>query len=182
MGNKLLLLVILALAIPVVAHDHDTDQVTFTDTGGVLKGSSKGLSINASTLTAVIGPDKHAVTGANLGSFSLSTGKLTSGMLGTGAKFAGGGSLCIAANGKGDLRAGTLFQGSFTAPLSWSLTTLSNGTHQYTLAGTASGRYLGFAVKNVSVQLILNTGRGFYDGAATVYSGSTIATGQLDSD
>jgi hypothetical protein len=177
MGKKLLLaFAVLALALAAVAHD--IDQVIFSNSGGLLMGGSQGLSLSRSTLTAVLGPDGRAVAGKNLGTLSLSTGELTSGLLSTGGTFAGGGSLTITCNSQSHLSAGTLFRGVFTGRLTWTLATLSNGTHQYTLVGMASGTLQGTAVKNVSLQLTINTGRGFYDGSAKAYSGTTTVSVQ----
>jgi hypothetical protein len=175
MGKKLLLLAVLALAIPVAAHDRDIDQIIFSNSGGTLKGSSKGLALSGSVLTAIQGPDRYAVSGSNLGTVSITTGALSGGFLSTGGRFAQGGSINISANGKGGIHPGTLFKGVFTGPLAWSMTTLSNGTHEYTLTGVANGEVDGTGVKNVSLKLTVNTGRGFYDGSAVPYSGTTTA-------
>jgi hypothetical protein len=173
MGKNLLVAAILALAIPLAAHDRDSDQVTFSNSGGVLASTHKGLSLSSSTLTAVAGLGKSMISGANLGSFSLTTGALTSGALTTGGRLAGGGSLTIRGNGAKGIADGTLFQGTLNGPLTWTLTTLVNGTHQYTLEATANGKLRGLSAKLARVQLIINTGRGFYNGSAVVYSGTT---------
>ena len=34
-----------------------------------------------------------------------------------------------------------IFNGSFTGPLTWTLVTLSNGTHNYTLTGSLLGTW-----------------------------------------
>ena len=52
MVKKLLLLAVLALALPLAAF---AGSVDFTNTGGTLSGSASGLSLSGSTLTVVNG-------------------------------------------------------------------------------------------------------------------------------
>jgi hypothetical protein len=55
---------------------------------------------------------------------------------------------------------------------------LANGTHNYTLSGSISGTwYTGGTVYGATVQLTINTGKGFFNGSTTISSGDTnIAT------
>ncbi len=69
---------------------------------------------------------------------------------------------------------GVLFNGGFTGPVTWSMITLANGTHNYTLTGSVSGTwYNGSTVDGATVQLTINTGRGFFNGQTTISSGDT---------
>ena len=114
------------------------------------------------------------ITGSDLGSVSFSTGALTSGSLQMGGTFAGGGWFTIAGNGTNGIPNGTLFTGSFTGPVTWTLVTLANGTHNYTLTGSVSGwNASGAATQGVTVQLTINTGKGFFNGSTTISSGDT---------
>ena len=52
--------------------------------------------------------------------------------------------------------------------------TLANGTHNYTLTGSVSGwNGSGAATQGVTVQLTINTGKGFFNGSTTISSGDT---------
>ena len=69
---------------------------------------------------------------------------------------------------------GTLFNGSFDGPVTWSLVTLANGTHNYTLTGSISGSWEGGGtVFGATVQLTINTGVGFFNGSTSISSGDT---------
>jgi len=171
--KKVLLLAVLALALPTAVFAGS--GVDYTNSGGTLAGSNSGLSLSGSVLIAVNGLNGGGlVTGTDLGSVSFSTGALMSGSLQMGGTFAGGGSFTITGNGTNGIPSGTLFTGTFTGPVTWTLVTLANGTHNYTLTGTVSGwNGSGAATEGVTVQLTINTGRGFFNGSTTISSGDT---------
>ncbi len=150
--------------------DSNTD---FSNSGGTLSGTSAGLSLTGSTLISVTGYPGIGSTTGNLGSLTFSTGALTSGSLQMGGTFAGGGAFMIDGNGTGGLTDGVLFSGSFSGPVTWTLTTLSNGTHNYTLTGVVTGTMGGMSVNGVTVQLTINTGKGFFNGTTTISGGDT---------
>jgi len=171
--KKALLLVVLVLALPTAVFAGSS--VDFSNSGGTLSGSNSGLTLSGSVLFSV----NYAgglVTGADLGSVSFTTGALTSGSLQMGGTFGGGGSFTITGNGLDGLPSGTLFSGTFSGPVTWTLVTLANGTHNYTLTGTLSGTLVGVATQGVTVQLTINTGKGFFNGSAIISSGNTSAT------
>jgi hypothetical protein len=161
---------LLALSLPALAS-----SVDFANNGGKLSGSNAGLSLTGSTLVAVIEPTiPLIITGNNLGTVAFSTGALTSGTLTGGGTFAAGGSFAISTNGTSGLPNGVLFSGTFDAPVSWVLITLANGTHEYTLTGTLTGTWItGATVNGVTVQLTVNTGKGFFNGSTGISSGNT---------
>jgi len=115
----------------------------------------------------------------DLGTVSFSTGAMTSGSLQMGGMFAAGGSFTITGNGSDGIPSGTLFSGSFSGPVTWSLVTLSNGTHSYTLTGTLTGTAEGFSVTGVTVQLTINTGKGFFGGSTMIAGGDTTIVGSV---
>ena len=89
MVKKVLLLAVLALALPMAAFANG--GVDFTNAGGTLSGSASGLSLCGSTLTVVNGLyGGGLIMGSNLGSVSFSTGALTSGSLAYGRHVRGG--------------------------------------------------------------------------------------------
>jgi hypothetical protein len=171
--KRVLWMTVLALALPLTAF---ADSVDFTNSGGILAGCSNGLSLTGSALIAVKGLGGSAlVTGNDLGSVSFSTGALMAGgSLQMGGTFAAGGSFTITGNGSSGIPNGTLFSGTFSGPVTWTLVTLANGTHNYTLTGAVAGTLNGtFYTNGVTVQLTINTGRGFFNGRTHISSGDT---------
>lgn len=170
--KRVILLALLALALPMAAFA--TSGVDFTNSGGTLTGTSSGMTLSGSTLIAVNGLNGGGlITGSNLGSMDFTTGALTSGSLASGGTFAAGGSFTITGNGSNGIQNGVIFSGSFSGPVTWTLITLSNGTHNYTLTGTLTGSLNGFTTNGVTVQLTINTGTGFFNGSSSVSSGDT---------
>jgi hypothetical protein len=178
--KRMLMLALIALALPMVAFAGNS--VDFTNSGGTLTGSSSGLSLSGSELIAVNGLNGLGLVTGNLGSVSFSTGALLSGslqgQLGTGGAadptlFAAGGSFVITGNGTNGIPNTTIFNGSFSGPVSWTEVQLANGTYNYTLSGTISGTwYNGSTVYGATVQLTINTAKQF-DGMTTISSGDT---------
>jgi hypothetical protein len=152
-------------------------SVDFSNMGGTLTGSTSGLSLSGSTLVAITGFG-GTVTG-DLGTVSFSTGALSGGSLEMGGTFAAGGSFSISGNGSNGVPNGTLFSGSFSGPATWALTTLANGTHSYTLTGTLTGTSDGTPVVGVTVQLTINTGKGFFNGSTSISGGDTTIVGSV---
>jgi hypothetical protein len=55
--------------------------------------------------------------------------------------------------------------------------TLANGTHNYTLTGSLTGTWFnGGIVEGATVQLTVNTGKGFFNGSTNISSGDTNIT------
>jgi hypothetical protein len=172
MMKKGLLLTALLLALPFAAFAGSS--IDFTNGGGTLSGTNSGLTLTGSTLIAANGLGGGLITGSSLGSVSFSTGVLSGGTLQMGGTFAAGGSFSITGNGTGGIPNGVIFNGAFTGPVSWTLITLGNGTHNYTLTGSLTGTwYAGGTINGATVQLTINTGRGFFNGKTTVSSGDT---------
>jgi hypothetical protein len=173
--KRIVLMALLALALPLAAFANS--QVDFTNAGGTLSGSSAGMSLSGSTLIAVNGLTGGRVTG-DLGTLGFSTGSLVSGDLQKGATFNGGGSFVITGNGTNGIHNGVIFNGTFSGPVTWTLITLANGTHNYTLTGTVVGSWFtgSSPVQGVTVQLTINTGKGFFNGQTMISSGDTNIT------
>ena len=172
MMMKVLWLTALLLALPFAAFAGSS--IDFTNGGGTLSGSNSGLTLTGSTLIAANGLGGGLITGSNLGTVSFSTGILSGGTLQMGGTFAAGGAFSVSGNGTSGIPNGVIFNGSFTGPVTWTLVTLANGTHNYTLTGSLTGTwYAGGTVNGATVQLTINTGRGFFNGQTTVSSGDT---------
>jgi hypothetical protein len=172
--KRIVLLALLALALPLAAFANSIDT---TNSGGTLAGSNAGLTLTGSTLIAVNGLGGLGLVTGNLGSLSFSTGALASGDIQMGGTFAAGGSFTITGNGTSGIPNGTIFSGTFSGPATWTLVTLANGTHNYTLTGAVAGTLgSGFHTNGVTVQLTINTGRGYFNGSTTISSGDTSVT------
>ncbi|MFZ0416806.1 MAG: PEP-CTERM sorting domain-containing protein [Candidatus Sulfotelmatobacter sp.] len=170
--KRIVLIALLAMALPLAAVA--SSSVDFTNSGGILSGSNEGMSLSGSELIAVNGLGGGGLITGGLGSVSFSTGSLATGSLQMGGTFNGGGSFDIVGNGTNGVPNGTIFAGSFTGPVTWTLITLANGTHNYTLTGSLEGTWLGGStVQGATVQLTINTGRGFFNGSTNISSGDT---------
>jgi hypothetical protein len=170
--RRIILLTLLALALPLAAFANS--GVDFTNSGGTLAGTNSGLSLSGSVLIAVNGLNGGGlITGNNLGSVTFSTGALASGSLQMGGTFAAGGNFTITGNGTNGIPNGTIFTGTFNGPVTWTLVTLANGTHNYTMTGTVTGSLGTFSTNGVTVQLTINTGKGFFNGSTQISSGDT---------
>jgi PEP-CTERM motif len=172
--KKILLLAVLALALPTALLAGSS--VDYTNSGGMLSGSSSGLTLSGSGLIAANGLNGGGLITGNMGTVTFGTGALMSGSLAQGGMFAGGGWFTITGNGTNGIPNGTVFSGTFDGPVTWTLLTLSNGTHNYTLTSTGglsgmSGS--GFKTVGATVQLTINTGKGFFDGSTTISSGDS---------
>ena len=150
--RRVVLLALLALVLPVAAFANTID---YTNSGGTVTGDDNGLTVT-STLISI---DNNGVltTGNNLGSVTISTGALTSGLLTMGGTF-GPGQITIT---------GALpFSASFTSA-TWSLVNLGNGNHEYTLTATFSN--------GATFQSTFSVGTGFFNSevGAKLASGDT---------
>ena len=171
MRKIFIILAALALALPTAVFAGSS--IDYTNVGGSLMGSNGGLSLTGSVLVSVNGPN-GLITGSDLGSVTFQTGQLTSGSLKLGGTFAAGGSFTITGNGTNGIPNGTLFQGTFSGPATWTLITLSNGTHSYTLTGSLTGTTgSGMSAVATTIQLSVNTGKGFFKGCTKLSSGDT---------
>jgi PEP-CTERM motif len=173
--KRIVLMALLALALPLAAFA--TSQVGFSNSGGILSGSSAGMSLGTSKLIAANGMGLGLLTG-NLGTLSFSTGSLKSGDLQMGATFNPGGSFVITGNGTGGLPNGVIFSGTFSGPVIWALVPVTKGaTHNYTLTGSVSGTWFtGKASQGAAVQLTINTGHKWFNGETKLSMDSTNIT------
>jgi hypothetical protein len=163
MFKKVLLLAVLALALPLAAFADSS--IGLTNKGGTITGNSAGLSLTGSTLV-IFG----SAIGSNLGSVSFTTGAFITGDAQTGGTLAAGGSFVITGNGTNGVPNGVIFSGSFSQGTKWTVIDEANGTHAYTLTGAlvdASGHV------GATSQLTINTGKGAFNGSIHLESGDT---------
>jgi len=166
---------LLAFLILPLAAFADTD---FGTVGGTLTGSSAGLSLTGSTVTSITGLNGGGLlTGSNLGTLSFSTGSIDAGgSLQMGAVFNAGGSFTITGSGLNGAPKGTIFTGSFSGPVTWTLITLANGRNEYQISGTitgtwtATGKTTAGAMVSLTVQLRPGV---FFNGKTRLASGDT---------
>jgi hypothetical protein len=164
MVKKVVLLAVLALALPLAAF---ASSIDITNAGGTISGNASGLTLSGSTLV------KYGSILGNLGSVTFTTGAFLSGDAQNGGILAPGGSFQIVGTG-GGAPIGVIFSGTFTStptsPLTWTLVTLANGTHNYILTGglvSASGQVA------ATTQITINTGKGLFNGSTGLSSGDT---------
>jgi len=168
--KRIVLLALLALAVPAASFANTV--VDFSNRGNI-SGSVSGLTMSNSELFSVTGLNGGGIITGNLGTVSFTTGALMSGSLGMGGMFAGGGSFTVTGNGHHGIPSGTLFTGTFSGPVSWTLVTLANGSHNYQLMGTVTGDLLGKPFDGAIEQLTDNTGTAFFTGHPIGSSGNT---------
>jgi hypothetical protein len=176
MMKRVVLMVVLALALPLAAFAGNVD---FTNTGGTLTGTSAGLTLTGSALTVVDGLGGGGIVTGSLGSLSFTTGALTAGSLTSGGTFAAGGSFTITGNGTSGIPSGVIFNGTFSGPVTWTEVTTSgpNGSIYYILTGAVSGTwYTGATVNGATTQITFNAGKNGFTGSVTLGSGDTIIT------
>lgn len=155
------------------------NSTDYSNMGGTLAGSNAGLTLTGSTLVAVTSMSGGGSINGDLGTVAFATGALSSGSLQMGGTLAAGGWFTITGNGTNGVGNGTLFSGTFSGPVTWTLTTLANGTHNYTLTGVLIGSGSFSGVNGVTVQLTINTGKGFFSGSTMISGGDTTITSSV---
>jgi len=161
MKSKLLLLVVLALALPLAAF---ADTETFSSTGGTLTGSSQGFVLTDAELTSFAGPN-GTITG-DLGTVSFQTNLLGNANIVMGGPFDPGGTITITGNGTDGIGTGVIFSGTFDQGGTWTVTTLPDGTNQYVLSAEVSGQ-VGPSGATGQYMYYLNTGDTYFYGNLT---------------
>ena len=141
--RRVVVLALLALALPMAAW---ADNITLTNDFGSFTISSAGITVAKSHLTS-FADSSSSYTGF-LGNVSFSTGTLQSGSITSGAVFNSGGSFDVFGIGKWAKHLTgcghctnpvTIFTGSFSGPVTWTLTSGSGKSMTYQLVGAISG-------------------------------------------
>jgi PEP-CTERM motif len=162
--RRVLLLLLLAVALPATTWAKST--IDLANRGGTITGSNAGLSLTGSVLFAY-----GSVVGTDLGTVSFTTGAFIKGDAAMGGTLAPGGTFMITCNGTNGVPNGTIFSGTFSSssPVTWSVITLADGSHQYTLSGAIEGN----GRVGATVQLAVVSGKGLFSGTADLSSGDT---------
>ena len=144
--KQLLIVGLLAFLVPTAARA--TSCAVGTTCFGNLDGNATSHGTGASTYLSLSGSEVDQIGGelGHLGKLSFTTGDLTSGNLGLGGSFSGGASSSFVLTGTyGNVHNGVLFTGTFSGPVTWSLTnpgTCGPGAQCiYTLSGPLSGTW-----------------------------------------
>jgi hypothetical protein len=169
--KRIVVMAVLALALPVAAFAGD---VVIHNKGGTLWGSTEGLSLSGSEVTAVGGAQ------GRLGTISFTTAALAQGGTQTGGTFGPGGTFTITTDGKDGLPNGVLFSGTFTTPVQWQKTgTSTNGSIYYQLSASISGTWYNAngtteKVSGPTVQLTFKAGKDGFIGSLPLGGGTTV--------
>jgi len=178
--RRVLVLSLLALALPMAAW---ADSISIVNQFGGLLVSTSGIVSHQSQLiqyNTVTAAPNHAI-----GSVNFATGALTSGSLRYGGTFAGGGYFDVYGSGPWAkaLAAGhcgactnpiTLFIGSFSGPVTWTLTSGTSANLTYTLSGNIVGTlYNGRIVTGSTVQNIFSSNAQLALGIGHIRVGTT---------
>jgi hypothetical protein len=106
--RRVLLLVLLALAVPLAAS---ASSIDITNEGGTITANmAGGLQLSGSVIVNFGG-----IPGTNLGSVTFSTAGFSSGDLTNGGTLMPGGTITITGNGMSGVPNGVVFQGTFTS-------------------------------------------------------------------
>lgn len=162
MVKKMAWLGILMLALPLAAFANGID---LSNAGGVIIGNSGGLALTGSTLIKY-----GTIVGTNLGIVTFTTGPFISGDIEHGGTLMAGGNFVITGNGTNGVPTGVIFNGTFSGPVTWSLTTLENGANVYTLTGALVAMNGAVAA---TTQITVNLGTNLFSGSAQLSSGDT---------
>jgi len=173
MKKQMLMITILALVLPLAAFADNTE--TFTTTGGSLSGNDQGMTLTGALLTDVTLPGGTTITGADLGTVTLTTGVLGNANVTTGGNILAGGSITVTGGGIDGVPSGTLFMGSFQAA-NWTLTALPDGTHQYTYSAGVNGTDGNGNTAVGQMTFNFNTGTAFFEGLSTSGQSSSTVT------
>ena len=104
---------------------------------------------------------------------TFTTGVLGNANVTSGGNILAGGTITVTGNGTDGVTNGTLFMGSFQAS-NWTLTTLPDGTHQYTYSAGVNGTDGNSNTAIGQMTFNFNTGTAYFEGIAT--SGQSSST------
>jgi len=186
MRRVVVVLALLALALPIAAW---ADGITLVNQFGTISISDMAgtngmgtiggsvLSSKGSELTAfngIVAPPGHS-----LGTVNFSTGVLLSGSVASGGVFSSTGSSFVVV-GKGNFGEpkGTIFSGSFTGAIDWTLVSKVGSKLTYTLTGDVTGMlYTGRMVTGTTSQTIsINSQGQLNQGIGHLHIGTTQLT------
>jgi len=172
--RRVVVLALLALALPMAAW---ADGIVLTNQFGSISVSAAGIVSKQSQLTSFNGI--VAPAGHSLGSVSFSTGALVSGSIAAGGTFsATGSSFVVIGKGNYGEPKGTIFSGSFTSPITWTLTSPPGQKNlTYTLSGAIQGMlYNGRMVSGTTSQNIYTVQGQLTQGVGHIKVGTTNIT------
>lgn len=151
MKRVLLGLALLALVLPIAARANGID---LTNQFGTVTIGNSGISTQGSELMSFNGI--QAGKNHSLGTVSFATGALSNGDIWNGGTFSDvGSSFTVFGKGLYGQPRGTIFDGAFLGPISWTLVASNNQFHEYQLTGEIEGQiWTGRTVTGSTTQTI----------------------------
>jgi PEP-CTERM motif len=125
-----------------------TNNVDFSNREGTLFGTMASLGLSQPRLISMIAFNGDGLTNGNHRPVSLSTGSMAS-------------------------RFDVLFSGTFSGPVTRTLITLANGSHNYTVTGVVVGSTVGQLVSAVTLQSTINIATEFFQNSTLMAVGDT---------
>ena len=161
--RRVVLLVLLALAVPIVAS---ADSLDFSNKGGTISATTLTgpLTLGGSALTSY-----GSIFGANLGSVSFTTAAFATGNFTDGGTLGPGGTFTIMGCGCNGVPSGVIFTTTFTSA-QW-IASPGTGLHSYRFVGFFPGANGTDGTSQITATLV--AGKGFM---VAVGSGDTIVT------
>ncbi len=140
-------LLLLTLGMVISSRSFADSGVDFSNSEGAFSGKDADLSSSGPILTGI----------ENFANCILTPGTAS-----------GGRSFAADGYGMNGIPHGMLFFGTFSGPLTWVITNLTNETHNYTLTGPIIGTTSGQTIGGTASKLTISTGRGYFNGSPTV--------------
>jgi hypothetical protein len=178
--RRVVVLALLALVLPIAAW---AGTIDLTNQFGAISISAAGITSTQSQLKSFNGTT--ALPNHSLGSVSFSTGALTSGTIAGGGIFSstgstfdvfGVGSWAKTLTGQ-STNPVTLFTGSFSGPIQWTLTSGTSKNLTYTLIGTITGQlWDGRTVTGTTTQNFYTVNGQLVQGIGHISTGTTTFT------
>lgn len=168
--RRVLVLALLALALPMAAW---ADGIDLVNKFGSISISNAGITSVGSQLKQFNGVT--ADPGKSLGSVSFSTGALISGSVAAGGTFSDvGSSFLVIGKGNQVPHKGTIFDGAFIGPISWTLVSQNGASLTYELSGAIQGTlWNGRFVTGTTTQTIHSTNGQISLGIGHIRAGGT---------
>lgn len=174
--RRVLLLALLALGLPIAA----SADIIITNQFGSVSVSTAGITSVGSQLTSFAG----ITTGTSMGHVNFQTGSLASGSLSTGGTFNGGGyfnvvgvgvwTQSLAGSPHGPV---TLFAGSFSGPVTLTLTSPPGANLTWSLSGNITGTlWDGRTVSGTTTQTLYSTNAQWTAGRGHIQVGTSNLT------
>lgn len=169
--RRILILILLSIALPMAAW---ADGIDLNNKFGTINVSNAGIVSKGSQLSQFNGIN----SGHSLGRLSFATGALLSGSIQAGGIFSSVGSFFkIVGVGNAGQPKGSIFNGAFVGPISWTLVSQSGQDLLFQLSGAIAGQlFNGHFASGTTTQLFHTTQAQLAKGIVHLNSGKTHLT------